>query len=129
MRKERRARSRTVSRLREAPSRRCRSGRRCGVKFDAAEIAVPAGKSQIHVAWSVPDGTAINDDAPVQRALGLERRPRLRRQPTSTVTAKTSPTDSTSPSSVIAGASGGQLVGDIDLVVCDIETHAVCVPI
>jgi hypothetical protein len=35
------------------------------IKFDAAEIAVPPGKSSLHVQWSVPSGTAINDDAPI----------------------------------------------------------------
>lgn len=97
-------------------------------KLDAAEIAVPPGKSQLHVAWDVPDGTAINDDAPIavrwQSSDGLA----------------TSPTDIKGfgkdiahgfdvPIDLFAGASGGQLIGDLDLVVCDVATHSVCVPI
>jgi hypothetical protein len=98
------------------------------VKFDAAEIAVPPGKSNLHVQWSVPDGTAINDDAPFTVRWG------------SSDGLVASPTDIKGhgkdvrggfdiPIEVMAGASGGQLAGDVDLVVCDTDTHSVCVPI
>jgi hypothetical protein len=98
------------------------------VKFDAAEIAVPPGKSNLHVQWSVPDGTAINDDAPFTVRWG------------SSDGLVASPTDIKGhgkdvasgfdvPIELMAGASGGQLAGDVDLVVCDIETHAICVPL
>ncbi len=97
-------------------------------KFDAAEIPVPVGKSQLHVAWSVPDGTAINDDAPFNVRWG------------SSDGLVASPTDIHGhgkdvaagfdvPIEVLGGSSGGQLVGDIDLVVCDVKTHSICVPL
>lgn len=96
--------------------------------LDAAEIPVPPGKSQLHVAWGVPNGTAINDDAPIA----------VRWQSSDGLVA--SPTDIKGhgkdiangfdiPIELFAGASGGQLIGDLDLVVCDVETHSVCVPI
>lgn len=98
------------------------------VKFDAAEIAVPPGKSNLHVQWSVPEGTAINDDAPFTvrwgSSDGLVAPP---------VDIKGHGKDVRGgfdvPIELMAGASGGQLSGDVDLVVCDIETHSICVPI
>jgi hypothetical protein len=98
------------------------------VKIDAAEIAVPPGKSSLHVQWAVPDGTAINDDAPFSVRWG------------SSDGLVSSPADIKGvgkdvrggfdvPIELMKGASGGQLTGDIDLVVCDVETHSVCVPL
>lgn len=98
------------------------------VKFDAAEIAVPPGKSNLHVQWSVPNGTAINDDAPFTVRWG------------SSDGLVAPPSDIKGhgkdvrggfdvPIELMAGASGGQLAGDIDLVVCDVETHSICVPL
>jgi hypothetical protein len=98
------------------------------VKFDEAEIAIPPGKSNLHVQWSVPDGTAINDDAPFTVRWG------------SSDGLVTPPSDIKGhgkdvrsgfdvPIELMASASGGKLAGDMDLVVCDVETHAVCVPL
>ncbi len=97
-------------------------------KLDAAEIPVPPGKSQLHVAWGVPSGTAINDDAPIavrwQSSDGLVA-------PPSDIKGhgKDIANGFDIPIELFAGASGGQLIGDLDLVVCDVETHSVCVPI
>ncbi len=97
-------------------------------RFDAAEVPVPPGKSQLHVAWSVPDGTAINDDAPFAVRWG------------SSDGLVTPPNDIHGvgkdvkggfdvPIEVMGGADGASLSGDIDLVVCDVATHSVCVPL
>jgi hypothetical protein len=97
-------------------------------RFDAAEIGVPPGKSQLHVAWSVPEGTAINDDAPFGVRWG------------SSDGLVTPPNDIRGagrdvrggfdvPIETMAGAEGAKLCGDVDLVVCDVATHAVCVPL
>ena len=98
------------------------------VKFDAAEIAVPPGKSNLHVQWSVPDGTAINDDAPFSVRWGSSDG--LVAPPSDI---KGHGKDVASgfdvPIELMAGASGGQLAGDVDLVVCDVETHSICVPL
>jgi hypothetical protein len=97
-------------------------------RIDTAEIAVPPGKSQLHVAWSVPDGTAINDDAPFGvrwgSSDGLVTPPSDIRG-----TGKDVRGGFDVPIEVMAGAEGAKLCGDIDLVVCDVATHAVCVPL
>jgi hypothetical protein len=97
-------------------------------RFDAAEIPVPPGRSQLHVAWSVPEGTAINDDAPFGVRWG------------SSDGLVTPPTDIRGtgkdvrggfdvPIETMSGAEGAKLCGDVDVVVCDVATHAVCVPL
>ncbi len=98
------------------------------IKFDAAEIAVPPGKSSLHVQWAVPSGTAINDDAPFTvrwaSSDGLVSPPADIKGHGKDVEGGFDV-----PIELMAGSSGGQLTGDIDLVVCDIETHSVCVPL
>ena len=97
-------------------------------RFDAAEIAVPPGKSKLHVAWSIPDGTAINDDAPFGVRWGSSDG--LVAPPTDIRgTGKEAQGGFDVPIEVMSGAEGAKLCGDIDLVVCDIATHAVCVPL
>lgn len=97
-------------------------------KLDAAEIAVPLGKSDLHVAWSVPKGTEINDEAPF--AVRWASSDGLVSPPTDI---KGHGKDAASgfdvPIETMPDASGGKLAGDLDLVVCDTVTHAVCVPI
>lgn len=97
-------------------------------KIDAAEIAVPPGKSELHVAWSVPDGTAINDEAPFAvRWTGSDG---LATPPTDIHGhGKDVASGFEVPLDVMPGSAGAQLTGDIDLVVCDTITHSVCVPI
>ncbi len=96
--------------------------------LDAAEIAVPEGKSQLHVAWDVPKGTEINDDAPI--AVRWKSSDGLASTPSDiTGHGKDIANGFDIPIELFKGASGGQLIGDLDLVVCDIETHSVCVPI
>lgn len=98
------------------------------IKFDAAEIPVPPGKSSLHVQWSVPSGTAINDDAPFTvkwtQSDGLVSPPADIKGHGKDVEGGFDV-----PIDLMPGSSGGQLTGDIDLVVCDIETHSVCVPL
>ncbi len=86
------------------------------------------GKSKLHVAWSIPDGTAINDDAPFNvrwaSSDGLVTPPADIRG-----TGKEVRGGFDVPIEVMSGADGAKLAGDIDLVVCDTATHAVCVPL
>ena len=97
-------------------------------KLDAAEIAVPPGKSDLHVAWSVPKGTEINDEAPFAvrwtSSDGVVSPP---------ADIKGHGKDAASgfdvPIEIMPDASGGKLAGDLDIVVCDNVTHSVCVPI
>jgi hypothetical protein len=97
-------------------------------RFDAAEVNVPRGKSTLHVAWFIPEGTAINDDAPFGVRFGssdgLVTPPADIRG-----TGKEAKRGFDVPIEVGAGVDGAKLSGDIDLVVCDVATHAVCVPL
>ena len=98
------------------------------VRFDTAEVTIPAGKSKLHVAWSVPSGTDINDDAPFNvrwgSSDGLVAPPSDIRG-----TGKDVKGGFEIPIDVLPGAVGAKLAGDVDLVVCDIATHSVCVPL
>jgi len=82
----------------------------------------------VRVAWVVPKGTGVNDEAPFRvrwnRSDGLADAPN---DVTSTGSAvkegfrvKVRPTP---------GAPNATLGGDISIVVCDDETHSVCVPV
>lgn len=97
-------------------------------KIDAAEIAVPPGKSDLHVAWSVPKGTEINDEAPFAvrwtGSDGLATPPNDIRGH-----GKDVESGFEVPIEVMPSSAGAQLLGDIDLVVCDTVTHSLCVPI
>jgi len=97
-------------------------------KIDAAEIAVPPGKSELHVAWSVPKGTVINDEAPFKllwtSSDGLVDPPTdIKGHGQDVVSGFEIPID------VLPDSSGAKLSGDLDIVVCDDVTHSVCVPI
>ena len=97
-------------------------------RFDTAEVPVPPGKSKLHVAWSVPSGTDINDDAPFgvrwASSDGLVEPPTDIRG-----VGKDVKGGFDVPIDVMSGADGAKLCGDVDLVVCDIATHSVCVPL
>ncbi|MEO7112185.1 MAG: hypothetical protein ABI183_17200, partial [Polyangiaceae bacterium] len=87
-----------------------------------------AKAGNLHVSWKVPAGTGINDDAPF-RAHFLSR---------SDVAALPADVHGTgkdvkngfdmiiAPS---ASAAASHIVADVDVVVCDIDTHRVCVPV
>jgi len=105
-----------------APSKRPRE------KFDEVEVDVPPAKSALHVAWRMPDGTGVNDDAP----FGVRW--------VSSDGLATTPTDISAkgkdvakgfdvPIELMAGSTGGKLAGDLDMVICDTATHSVCVPL
>ena len=97
-------------------------------RFDTAEVTVPPGKSRLHVAWSVPSGTDINEDAPF--AVRWASSDGLVTPPTDIHgTGKDVKDGFDVPIDVLPGAAGAKLAGDVDLVVCDVATHAVCVPL
>ena len=97
-------------------------------KFDAAEVFVPPGKSSLHIAWELPPGTGINDEAPFavrwSQSDGLVTPPLdivgVGRQVASGFDVPVEP---------MATATAAQLAGEVSLVVCDIATHSVCVPL
>ncbi len=98
------------------------------------KVVVPAvtisdrAETTVHVAWSVPAGTAVNDDAPFHvrwsTSEGLAEVPPEQR-------AKGRDVSTGFDVRVVAahGAPEALLAGVVELVVCDAETHAVCVPV
>jgi hypothetical protein len=82
----------------------------------------------VHVTWDTPKGTAVNDDAPFRlrwtTSEGLAEVPPEMR-------AKGRDVAAGFDVRVVAtkGAPEASLVGEVDIVVCDAETHSVCLPV
>ncbi len=98
-------------------------------RLKLAEAAIPKdGASKVHVAFQTPAGTGVNEDAPFRarwiEATGLAQTPAELR-------AKGGEVQKGFDFSVVPapGADKVHLVGDVDLVICDIATHRVCIPI
>lgn len=98
-------------------------------KVEIPEVRIrPGAPTTVKVAWSAPPGTAVNDDAPFRvrwnRSDGLAEAPSDVKSTGSTVkdgfSVKVQP---------MAGAPNATLAGEIDLVICDVATHSVCVPV
>ena len=97
-------------------------------RFDAIEVAVPDGKSSLHVSWKLPDGTGVNDAAPF--AVRWVSSDGLAVTPTDIHGLGSDVAKGFEiPIELMAGTSGGKLSGDLEMVVCDVATHAVCVPL
>ena len=98
------------------------------------KVSVPAvsvsdqGATTVHVAWDVPAGTEVNDEAPFHlrwtTSEGLAEVPPEQRAKGRDVSTgfdvRVVPTK---------GAPEALLAGTVDLVVCDSVTHSVCVPV
>ncbi|MBL8608351.1 MAG: hypothetical protein JNL38_13590 [Myxococcales bacterium] len=93
------------------------------------EVSIdPTRESKVKVSWKTPAGTGVNSDAPFKvrwtTSEGLEAAP---------PDAKGKGGDVMSgfdvPVKPMSGVPGGTLAGTVELVVCDVETHAVCVPV
>lgn len=98
------------------------------VKVEIPEILVrPDAPTTVLVAWNAPEGTTVNDDAPFRvrwtRSEGLAEAPADMKSTGNAVRegfkVQVQPTNPTA----------ARLVGDVDLVVCDTQTHAVCLPV
>jgi hypothetical protein len=82
----------------------------------------------VHVTWDTPKGTAVNDDAPFRlrwtTSEGLAEVPPEMR-------AKGRDVAAGFDVRVVAtkGTPEASLVGEVDIVVCDAETHSVCLPV
>ncbi|MEO6417869.1 MAG: redoxin family protein [Polyangiaceae bacterium] len=93
------------------------------------EVAISkSGASKVHVAWQTPAGTGVNEDAPF-RARWIESTGLT--QPPVELRAKGGEVQKGFDFSLVPaeGAERVHLVGDVDLVICDIATHRVCIPI
>ena len=91
--------------------------------------SLPAGKpSRVSVRWQMPEGTAVNDGAPFKlvwtETHGLARPPEPIRRKGAEV--KEGFEVTVEPA---AGSTSGALVGVIEMVICDVATHRVCVPV
>ena len=98
-------------------------------KIEVPEVRIQASAAtMVNVKWSMPKDTAVNDDAPFRirwnRSDGLAEAPADVKSTGSKVKdgfqVKVEP---------MKGAPNPTLGGDIDIVVCDSATHAVCVPV
>jgi hypothetical protein len=95
--------------------------------IEAPEVTVRAEGSTVHIVWSTPPGTGVNEDAPFRvrwsRSEGLDAPPEMKEKGAKVKDGFDVPVKP------FAGAPRANLGGTIDLVVCDTATHAVCVPV
>lgn len=98
-------------------------------KFEMPEIRVKDdAETTVKVAWRVPPGTTLNDEAPFRvrwnRSDGLAEAPSDEKSTGSAVkdgyTLKVKP---------MKGAPNPTLGGEINLVVCDAVNHSICLPV
>jgi thiol-disulfide isomerase/thioredoxin len=90
---------------------------------------LPAGKpSRVTIRWRMPEGTAVNEGAPFKlvwtETHGLAKTPETIKRKGAEVQEGFEVTIEPA-----AGSTSGALVGVIDLVICDVATHRVCVPV
>ena len=99
------------------------------MKVELPEVPIRAGATTtVRVAWKTPEGTGINEDAPFR--VRWNRSDALAEAPAdvkATGTAARNGFDiEVRP---LPGAPNATLGGVIDLVVCDVQTHSVCLPV
>jgi hypothetical protein len=97
-------------------------------RFDTAEIVVPPGTSTLHIAWDLPKGTGVNDDAPV-RVRFLESDGLIVAPTDLNGHGKDFASGFDVPLQIASNTTAAKLSGDVELVVCDVDTHSVCVPL
>lgn len=90
---------------------------------------LPAGKaSRVAVRWKMPEGTGVNEEAPFKvmwtEAHGLAKLPEPIRRKGAEVQQGFDVT--VEPA---AGSTSGVLAGVLEVVICDVATHRVCVPV
>lgn len=82
----------------------------------------------LHVTWKIPAGTGINDEAPFHvrwtTSVGLSEVPPEAKSKGSDVHSGFDITVAPLP-----GEPAAQLAGLVNVVVCDVETHKVCLPV
>lgn len=97
-------------------------------RFDVAEIVVPPGTSTLHISWDLPKGTGVNDDAPV-RVRFLESDGLIEAPTDLDGHGKDFASGFDIPLNISGNTTAAKLAGDVELVVCDVDTHSVCVPL
>lgn len=100
-----------------------------GETVSISDVALAQGApTKVHVAWKAPPGTAVNEGAPFRvrwsTSEGLSEAP---------ADVKAKGGDVQDGFDVVVeptkGATMALLGGQVDIVVCDSETHAICVPV
>jgi DNA-binding beta-propeller fold protein YncE len=98
------------------------------IKIEASDVAVRSAGTTVHLTWDAPKGTGVNEEAPFKvrwkKAEGLSETPADTK--TTGATVKRTFDVRVKPAS---GAARARLEGELDMVVCDVETHAVCLPV
>ncbi len=98
-------------------------------KVEFPEVPIRAGvPTTVHVAWKTPDGTGVNEEAPFK--VRWNRSDALAEAPADVKATGAAARDGfdilVRP---LPGAPNATLGGTIDIVVCDVRTHSVCVPV
>jgi thiol-disulfide isomerase/thioredoxin len=97
-------------------------------KIDLPEIHVAAtGASVVHLTWDAPKGTGVNEDAPLK--VRWRSSEGLARVPDDVKTVGGAVKSGLDVAIEPLNAPAATLIGDLDMVVCDIATHRVCVPL
>ena len=98
-------------------------------KVEFPEVPIRAGATTtVRVAWKTPEGTGINEDAPFR--VRWNRSDALAEAPADVkATGTTARNGFDIAVKPLAGAPNATLGGVIDLVVCDVQNHSVCLPV
>jgi hypothetical protein len=97
------------------------------VEFPEVHIR-PGVETKVRVAWKSPPGTGVNEEAPFK--VRWSHSDALADAPADVKATGTSARDGFDIQvKPLAGTPNATLTGVIDLVVCDVATHAVCVPV
>lgn len=98
-------------------------------KVEFPEVPIKAGATTtVHVKWKAPEGTGVNEDAPFK--VRWNKSDALAEAPVDVKATGSAARDGFEIKvRPLDGAPNATLGGVIDLVVCDVETHLVCVPV
>lgn len=98
-------------------------------KVEFPEVPIRAGATTtVHVKWKAPEGTGVNEDAPFK--VRWNKSDALADAPVDVKATGSAAKDGFEIKvKPLDGAPNATLGGVIDLVVCDVETHLVCVPV
>lgn len=98
-------------------------------KVEFPEVPIRAGTTTtVKVAWKTPPGTGVNEEAPFK--VRWNRSDALAEAPQDVKATGTAAKDGFKIAvKPLDGAPNATISGIIDIVVCDVETHAVCVPV
>ena len=98
-------------------------------KVEFPEVPIRAGATTtVRVAWKTPEGTGVNEEAPFK--VRWNRSDALAEAPADVKATGTMARNGFDIAvKPLAGAPNATLAGVIDLVVCDVKNHSVCVPV